>query len=149
MGPATGQLNAGACTARCDQAVVTSVTIDLQDTAQTQQYPFVIQSPPTGGMGEGHIWRCYDAPRSIIAGKCPEPSGPCLSRARIENRRAGLICDPADDCRAIGREGMNSFEDRFRSAIRASKTGRHAKAARSTQHGRPSLQRVDRSRLTP
>ncbi|MDB5659715.1 MAG: hypothetical protein JWS10_2330 [Cypionkella sp.] len=132
VGPAIGQLNAGAYPIRCDQAVISGIAVHLQDATKALQYPFGMQPASTGCIGEGHGRRCFAAPRSLMACKCPEVSSFGLLGPRIENRCAGLICYPLGDCAAIGREGMKSFVDRFRSAIRAWKTGRNSKAARPT-----------------
>lgn len=116
----------------------------LQNAAKALQYPFGMLPAALGGIAEGRAGRCRAAPRPIITSERPEVSGLDFWCSRIENRRAGFICYPAGVCEANDREGMNSFVDRFRSAIRASNTGRNSKAARPTQSAR-----VERSRSTP
>ena len=77
-------------------------------------------APPQGLSSRASAQK-YPVPRH-----CARTSGaPGLDLARLWNKHRGscLICYPAGDCKAIGREGMNSLVDRFRSAINALNTG--------------------------
>ena len=96
---------------------------DLQDAREALQNIIGILAAAPRRIGEGHAGRGVPTPRAVIAGQCPEVSGFGLACFWVENRGAGLVCYPAGDCRAIGREGMNSLLDRFRSAISAVNTG--------------------------
>jgi len=96
---------------------------DLQDAREVFQNIIGILAAAPRRISEGHTGRSCPTPRSIIAGKGPEVSGFGLASFGVKNRGAGLVCYPAGDCIAIGREGMNNLLDRFRSAISAVNTG--------------------------
>ena len=136
MGPATGKLDGRASALGPDLTVIPRVAIhwpamvclqtmkrDLQDAGEALQNVIGILPAAPRRIGEGHAGRGRATPWSIIAGQGPEVSGFGLTRLWIEHRGAGLVCYPAGDCTAIGREGMNSLLDRFRSAISAVNTG--------------------------
>lgn len=104
MGPAIGKLDAGADAVRCNQAVVSGITADLQDAAKALQYPFGMLSAPTGGIGEDHArWR-RAAPRPVVAGKRPKVSGLSLSGPRVEDRDTGLVHEEFGGALQIGHQ---------------------------------------------
>ena len=91
VSPAICELDGWTYPARCDQAVVSGVAVDLQDAAKTLQDPFGMLPAPTGGIGEDHTrWR-RPAPRSVIAGQRPEVSRLGLSRPWVEDWGARLV----------------------------------------------------------
>ena len=70
------------------------------------------------------------------ASQCPAISGFGFPAAGIEDQSGCLICDPADDCIAICREGMKSFVEVFRCSTSQSTTGPRWKADLPTQSAR-------------
>jgi len=54
MSPAIRQLDVRTDPVRCDQAVVSGISIDLQDAAKALQYPLGMLSAATRGIGEDH-----------------------------------------------------------------------------------------------
>ena len=92
----------------------------------------------------GH--RAADPGITTYPGVTPDGAVPPQGRlSRAKAQKYPVLVLRAPGLRTGARvSSMNSFVDRFRSAIRASKTGRSSNAARPTQSAR-----VDRSRSTP
>lgn len=53
MRPAIGRLDVRTDPVRCDQAVVSGISIHLQDATEALQYPFSMLPAATVGTGEG------------------------------------------------------------------------------------------------
>ena len=73
MGPAIGQRHI--LRRAFEQAVVTSISIDLQDTAEAFQNIVCMLAGSSGRIGEGYSGRIITAPRPVITGQRPEVSG--------------------------------------------------------------------------
>lgn len=86
-----GELDAGSDPVRGDQAVVSGVSVNLQDAAEALQDAVCMLPAATGGIVEGHTRRRRAAPGPVITRQGPEVSGLGLARPRVENRGAGLV----------------------------------------------------------
>ena len=84
MGPTIGQLNGRARLVGLDQAVVTGITIDLQDSGEAFQYIIRILATTPRRIDEGHARRGRTTLWPIIAGQGSKVSDFGLSRLRIK-----------------------------------------------------------------
>lgn len=109
MRPTIGKLDVGTDTFRCDQAIISGVSIDLKDACEPLQYPLGMEPAATWCIGKGYPWRRTATPRSIITGQGPEVSGLGLAGARIENWRTSLVHEQLRRPLQVGDE---SVEDR-------------------------------------
>jgi hypothetical protein len=75
MGPAIGELDVRTGTIRCDQPIISGISVHLKDAREPLQYPLGMVTAATWSIGEGHPRRSASAPRSVITGQRPEVSG--------------------------------------------------------------------------
>src|SRR5690606_15678720 len=97
MGPTIGELDTRTDAAGRDQPIVAGITVDLQNAAKALQYPFGMKATPGGAVPfQGRSSRAKAQKYPVLVFRAPGSS----TGARVSS--------------------MNSFDDRFRSAIRAS-----------------------------
>lgn len=106
MRPAIGKLDTRTDPVRCNQSVVSGISIRLQDTSKALQYPLGMLPAPTGGIGEDHARWCRAAPWPVITGQGPEVSGLGLSRPRVKDRGARLIHEELGGSLQVGHQRL-------------------------------------------
>jgi len=89
-----------------EQAVVTSITIDLQDTTEALQNIIRIFAPTSWCIGKCHTRRGVTAPRPIIASQSPEVARLRFSTPRIQHRGCSLVHEQLAGLLEVGKQAL-------------------------------------------